>query len=360
MTQTVSLGDVIGNGEIICHNNLRSPLNSRQRSEMLGGYLYYGATGPMDSINQYKFNGYYVLVAEDGTVHGLNGVSPMIQRISGKFWVSNHAHVLCGQDDIDTRYLALALEASDVRPYVTGAVQLKLSKENLFKLKIYWPNRIEREKILNQMDPLDEKIELNRKMNKTLEQIGQALFRHYFIDNPKAEGWERRELGEFFPIKTGKKDANYSSADGDYPFFTCSQSILKAPDYSFDGHALLLAGNGEFNLKLYRGKFEAYQRTYVLIPEREELLGVLYFLMKLKLPEITGGSRGSVIKFITKGMIENYKFPLPNDIELVKMAKIFNQITINIEENVQEIQTLTSLRDSLLPRLMNRKVKLDG
>ena len=196
-------------------------------------------------------------------------------------------------------------------------------------------------------------------MNETLKQMGQALFRHYFIDNPEAEGWDKRELGEFFPVKTGKKDANFGTEDGEYPFFTCAQTISKAPNFSFDAHALLLAGNGDFNLKLYRGKFEAYQRTYVLVPTDEKLVGLLYFLMKMKLPEITGGSRGSVIKFITKGMIENYKFPLPSDSRLAEMAEIFNQITVNIEENNKQIQTLTALRNTLLPRLINGKINLE-
>jgi type I restriction enzyme S subunit len=80
--------------------------------------------------------------------------------------------------------------------------------------------------------------------------------------------------------------------------------------------------------------------------------------MKIKLSEITGGSRGSVIKFITKGMIENYKFTLPDDEALVETSDVFNQLTINIEENVRQIQTLVALRDTLLPRLINGKVEV--
>ena len=240
-----------------------------------------------------------------------------------------------------------------------GSVQTNIAKRAVVEaIKIELPSLPEQQKIADILGTIDEKIELNRQMNETLEQMGQALFRHYFIDNPEAEKWEKRELGEFFPIKTGKKDANFGTEDGEYPFFTCAQTISKAPDFSFDAHALLLAGNGDFNLKLYRGKFEAYQRTYVLIPDDERFVGILYFLMKMKLPEITGGSRGSVIKFITKGMIENYKFALPNDSELAEMSEVFNQITINIEENVKEIQTLTTLRDTLLPQLISGKVKV--
>ena len=351
--EILTIRDIIKADELLIHNQLRVPLNSRQRAEMRGEYPYYGATGQMDSINTYKFDGFYTLVAEDGTVYGANGISPMIQRVRGKFWVSNHAHVLQGKDEVDTKYLALALEMADVRSNITGAVQLKLSKENLLKLKIYWPERKAREEILKLVDPIDQKIELCKKMNATFDTIGRSLFQHTFVDNAYKDSWQKRRLGEFFPVKTGKKDANFGTEDGEYPFFTCAQSISKAPDFSFDAHALLLAGNGDFNLKLYRGKFEAYQRTYVLVPENEHLLGILYFLMSINLHEITGGSRGSVIKFITKGMIENYKFALPEDAELQRMGEVFNELTISIEEGVVQIQVLTTLRNALLMRLID-------
>ena len=257
-------------------------------------------------------------------------------------------------------YYLLRLNRPLLRKYAEsgGSTMPIINKSTFERLAFTIPDLEMQKKIADILGTIDEKIELNRQMNETLEQMGQALFRHYFIDNPEAEKWEKRELGEFFPIKTGKKDANFGTEDGEYPFFTCAQTISKAPDFSFDAHALLLAGNGDFNLKLYRGKFEAYQRTYVLIPNDEQFVGVLYFLMKMKLPEITGGSRGSVIKFITKGMIENYKFALPNDSELAETSEVFNQITVNIEENVKEIQTLTTLRDTLLPQLISGKVKV--
>ena len=265
-------------------------------------------------------------------------------------------------DELLGKYLFYYLQSTKAKQYIeaslAGSTQKFIGLGQLRKFPVELPDPETQKKVADILGTIDEKIELNRQMNETLEQMGQALFRHYFIDNPEAEKWEKRELGEFFPIKTGKKDANFGTEDGEYPFFTCAQTISKAPDFSFDAHALLLAGNGDFNLKLYRGKFEAYQRTYVLIPDDERFVGILYFLMKMKLPEITGGSRGSVIKFITKGMIENYKFALPNDSELAEMSEVFNQITVNIEENVKEIQTLTTLRDTLLPRLISGKVKV--
>lgn len=263
---------------------------------------------------------------------------------------------------IDKSYLFYYLKAPQAREYMTsrsnGSTVMHLSVSSIPKMQLTIPDLDIQQGLAGFLNAIDEKIELNRRTNETLEKIGQAFFKYYFIDNSKAQTWPKRSLGEFFPVKTGKKDANFGTSAGRYPFFTCSQKILRAPDFSFDGHALLLAGNGDFNLKLYRGKFEAYQRTYVLIPHNENLLGFIYFLMSRFLKDIVSGSRGSVIKFITKGMIENFKFTAPTNRELLKISQPLNQLTLNIESNKREIQFLEELRDTLLPRLISGKIKV--
>ena len=252
----------------------------------------------------------------------------------------------------DDRFFAFSTASSG------GAKMPRGDKTQLMKYPVVLPSVEAQKKITDILGTIDEKIELNRLMNETLEQMGQTLFRHYFITNPDTKNWGRRTLGEFFPAKTGKRDANFATEDGDYPFFTCAQAVSRAPSYSFEGSAILLAGNGDFNIKYYTGKFEAYQRTYVLMPYNEGFLGFLYFLMKKDLALITGGSRGSVIKFITKGMIENYKVTLPDDSKLSSTTSTFSEILASITRNTEEIQTLTALRDTFLPKLISGKVKV--
>ncbi len=251
----------------------------------------------------------------------------------------------------DDRFFAFSTASA------SGSKMPRGDKTQIMNYPVNLPPLDQQKKIANIIGSLDEKIELNRRMNETLEQLGQALFRHYFADNPDAKNCKKRSLGEFFPVKTGKKDANFGTKDGKFPFFTCAQTISRAPSYSFDGSAILIAGNGDFNIKYYTGKFEAYQRTYVLIPHNEELLGFLYFLMKKDLSLITGGSRGSVIKFITKGMIENYRVELPDDNDLAAFAPIFSELLALISHSNEQIQTLAALRDILLPKLISGEIE---
>ena len=119
------------------HNNLRKPLSSRQRTEFKGPYPYYGATSIIDHVADYKFDGDYVLVGEDGSVITSDGY-PVVQHPKGKFWVSNHAHVLTGSR-VSNIVLELALNQASVGSLVTGAVQPKLSMGNLKRLMLELP-----------------------------------------------------------------------------------------------------------------------------------------------------------------------------------------------------------------------------
>lgn len=121
-----SFGDVSN-----CFDRKRIPLSKKQREEKKPGAIpYYGATSIMDFIDEWIFDDTYLLVGEDGSVMKDDG-SPFIQYIWGKTWVNNHAHVLQGDDGVSTEHLILFMQAQDITPYVTGAVQLKINQKNM-------------------------------------------------------------------------------------------------------------------------------------------------------------------------------------------------------------------------------------
>lgn len=121
----VSLGDVI-----TLYDSRRIPLSNRERAQRQGKYPYYGAASVMDYVDDYLFDGVYILMGEDGSVIDRND-HPVIQYIWGKFWVNNHAHVLQGSNGVSNEHLMLFLKQINICPYVTGAVQLKLNQGNL-------------------------------------------------------------------------------------------------------------------------------------------------------------------------------------------------------------------------------------
>ena len=241
-----------------------------------------------------------------------------------------------------------------VKSFDTGGTRGNINAKTYGDMPICLPPRHIQDRIAGILGAIDDKIENNRRINANLEFQAQALYKQWFVDN-RSDDWEIKKLSEFFNVVTGKKDANFSTNNGAYPFFTCSQDVLKAPNYSFDGHAILLAGNGDFNVKRYVGKFEAYQRTYVLIPFDNKYHSLLYLTIKYYLQEITGGSRGSVIKFITKGNIADFEIALPCeniDDKLSVLDSIYNVIDSNKAANIN----LATLRDTLLSKLMNGEI----
>lgn len=120
------------------HNKKRKPLSTRERAKRQGIYPYYGATKILDYIDEYKFEGEFILLAEDGTVKTERD-TPYLQFVEGKFWVSNHAHVLSGNGKYSNEFLYLCLNNKNVIPIITGAVQLKINKQNSESLEFVVP-----------------------------------------------------------------------------------------------------------------------------------------------------------------------------------------------------------------------------
>ena len=149
-------------------------------------------------------------------------------------------------------------------------------------------------------------------------------------------------LGDYVKIKTGKLDANESSENGQYPFFTCSVEPLKIDTYSYDCECVLVAGNGDLNVKYYNGKFDAYQRTYIIESKDKKILSVpyLYCFLDGYVEELRKQSIGGVIKYIKLGNLTEAQIP---------MCSITEQN--EIVENLNKVNTLIILRKQQLSKL---------
>lgn len=231
-----------------------------------------------------------------------------------------------------------------------GTVFGSINKTDISNLEVQVPSLREQIQIGLTLKAIDDKIENNKKINHHLEQMALSIFKEEFSKKEVTN-----KLGDFFPVITGKKDANIAKG-GEYPFFSCSQNISYTDNYSFNARAILLAGNGDFNVKIFNGKFEAYQRTYVLIPNNDEHFGYLYYAIKYFLNDITSGHRGSVIKFITKGQIEHFDIFMTSNKEKLFL---FNSFVENIANNNKEIDKLSNIRDTLLPKLLSGEISVN-
>jgi type I restriction enzyme, S subunit len=318
------------------------------------------------------------------TVISARGTVGAIAQLKRQMAFNQSCFGLKAREEIITKdylYYLLKYNIRNFKLNTHGSVFDTITKSTFESINVKIPSIKKQEEITKILSYLDNKIELNNKINKTLEELAQTLYKHWFVDFefPNEEGkpykssggemvesklgmiprgWKIKSLGEYFPIVTGKKNANIADTSGNYKFFTCSKEIFQTLDYSFDAEAILVAGNGDFNVKYYKGKFEAYQRTYVLVPYKPILTGLLYYSIKYNLPLITASSRGSVISFITKGSIENFHITMPDDESLNHVANMFyNFLSLTANYN-SETEELTKLRDLLLPKLMSGEIEV--
>lgn len=241
---------------------------------------------------------------------------------------------------------------------------------------ITYPESIEEQrKIASIFDDITTKIDLNAQLCAELEAMAKTLYDYWFVqfdfpdENGKPyrtsggamewcqalgrevpKGWKTKRVSDLTKVVTGKEDANFSTADGEYKFFTCGQEPLCCDTPAFTGKAVLIAGNGDFNVKHYTGSFNAYQRTYVLIPNEDKYYAAMFIAAKDTIQFFRQGSNGSIVKFITKGDVENITLLSPtNDDLLQRLNGIIEQIELFEKENDE----LIKLRDWLLPMLMN-------
>lgn len=278
-------------------------------------------------------------------------------------------------EEIVPEYAAYFFRSSYFRAQCQSLASLitraSLNDGMIRRFKIRFPKEKKcQEKIGKILLTYDSLIENNTKRIRLLEKMAENLYKEWFVRfrfpghekvkmvNGLPKGWKYVNFGKLSPIVTGKKDANFASPNGKYKFFTCSKADLMADSYSFDCFAIILAGNGDLNVKLYKGQFEAYQRTYVLTPYDISHIYISYYTIQSALDRLLVGAAGAVIKFLTKGMIEKIKIVVP-DQSLLRKFNIMLDANFKIRQNLIARNTLLARqRDLLLPRLMSGKLEV--
>ena len=191
------------------------------------------------------------------------------------------------------------------------------------------------------------------------------LFSHGTKDEPRKqteigeipESWEVVRLEDVCTFTTGKLNSEQATADGQYPFFTCSQETFRIDSYSFDQEAILLAGNnarGIYSVKYYKGRFDAYQRTYVITIEDTKRLSYQYFLydLFLRLELLRRQSIGATTKYLTAPIIKNLGLALPPPSEQLMISSVFWSCDEKIAAFEQEAERLDELFHAMLDELM--------
>lgn len=162
---------------------------------------------------------------------------------------------------------------------------------------------------------------------------------------------EYRKLKTLAKYPTGKLNSNAAVEDGKYPFFTCAHEIYRIDQYSYDGEYVLLGGNnasGDFPIFYYNGKFDAYQRTYLIQPlSKDTDTKYLYYSIGLKLHQMKANASGTATKFLTQPILNNINIEYRNIEEQKRIADILSTYDNLIENNNKRIKLLEQMAENL-------------
>lgn len=234
-----------------------------------------------------------------------------------------------------------------------GAVFASINKAEIAALPIATCPLPEQHRIVAILDEAFDGIATAKANAEQNLQNARTLFESV-LDSVRGE---EASLGSYVSIKTGKLDANAATENGAYPFFTCAKEIYAIDNYAFDCEAILLAGNnavGDFNVKHYEGKFNAYQRTYVITVSDENRLSYrfLYFQLLKSLRRFKEQSVGAGTKFLKLGMINDLEISLPPIAKQIETASRLDALldeTQRLESLYrQKLASLDELKKSLL------------
>ena len=228
--------------------------------------------------------------------------------------------------------------------YASGSTFLEISNSEIKKTKCAVPSIEEQTEIATFLSAIDRKIEVQNKIISDLKVLKKELCRKMLSSIT-----EYKTLCELCSITTGKLDANANTPDGLYPFFTCGKDTLSIDNYAFDGEAILIAGNGDIgHTKYYCGKFNAYQRTYVLMNFKADAqfikMGIDTYLPQ-KISEETQGGAMPYIKLSTLTLL---KIPFATEEKQLSIRNHYNAIVKKVENEMKILDLLLQQKSYFL------------
>lgn len=383
----------------------------RESDRKPGPYPYYGASGIVDWVDGYLFDGEYLLIGEDGE-NLRTRQTPIAFMAKGRFWVNNHAHIVRGNHRADTRFLSYALSQTDIGGYLTGSTMPKLTQGNLNRIPVVAPPLTEQKAIAAVLGALDDKIELNRRMNATLDAMARALFQSWFVDfdpvRAKAEGRPPAGLDEptaaLFP-------AHFQDSElGEIPqgwrvgtindlthFSRTSLTPASFPAEAFDHYSLPAFDDGrvpkvELGGAIKSNKFIIPKDAVLLsklnphipriwapsLSEERRAIGSTEFLVASPAKGVTReliywlfssdtfariygtlvtGTTGSHQRINAESVLATSVVAAPFPL-IQKFTALTKPMLARINHNIAQSRTLAAFRDGLLPTLLSRRISI--
>ena len=350
------------------YNSKRIPLTEIDRIK--GEYPYYGASGIIDYVKDYIFDGEYILLGEDGANIVMRN-SRLAFLAKGKFWVNNHAHIFQAKDS--NTFLCEALERINYTKYNTGTAQPKLNSDVVKKIKLLVPLKQEQEKIASFLTSVDTKIEQLTKKEELLQQYKKGVIQKIFNqeirfkadDGSEFCDWEEKSLNELVEFSNGKAHENDIDESGDYivvnsKFISSNGTVKKysnsqiAPLYKNDIVMVMSdVPNGKALSKCYlideNNKYTLNQRICSLRQTINNNKFLIYLINRNKYYLAFDSGVGQTN--LRKDEVLNLKLKVPCLEEQNKIANFLSSIDCKIEQTQKQLESSKEFKKALLQQM---------
>ena len=349
----------------------RIPLSSAQREKRQGTFRYYGAQGVIDHVDDYIYDGTYLLIAEDG--ENLKSKKQNIaQVVDGQFWVNNHAHIVQGNEQCDTRFLCYLINSMDLSGYVTGSAQPKLSQANLNAVTLSLPTLAEQKRIVEYLYMLDQKIDVNRQINDNLQQQAMSLYAEMFL-NSSDSNVTSGTLSDIAVITMGQSPSGSSyNEDGVGEVFYQGRAEFgfrfpKRRLFTTEPKRMAEAGDVLLSVRAPVGDLNiAYERCCIgrglgaIHSKTGHSSFVLYTMFALRSQLDVFNGEGTVFVSINRDALNAIPIDIPPVTEIDQFEVVAHPIDELIRANYEENCRLEAIRDSLLPKLMSGEIDVSA
>ncbi|WP_435123473.1 restriction endonuclease subunit S [Micromonospora tulbaghiae] len=359
------LGDVTIN-----FDRHRKPVKAAERAA--GPYPYYGASGVVDHVSDYLFNGEYLLVAEDGE-NLRTRKTPVAFIATGKFWANNHAHVLKGNELANTYYLAYAIERLDLSGYLTGSTQPKLTQAALNSIRINLPEKNEQDAIAAVLRALDDKIAVNDHIAAASRELGKSLYQSAVNESSQeivvgklSDLLTRGQAPRYIKESTGTTVLNQKCVRGGRIVLEparMTEADRVKPDRILQKYDILVNSTGVGTLGrvgIWSHNAAATTDSHITIiriaPPVPAIIGG--FALLAAQPEIEALGEGSTGQTeLNRSKLASLVVRIPTR-NVEELAGRLSGLEDRADAALIESKTLTKVRDSLLPELMSGRLRV--
>ena len=330
--------------------------NQKAVESPTGTIPIYGTGGLMGYSTKSLYDKPSILIGRKGTINKVKYIDEPFWTVDTLFYSVINETLAC------PKFLYYQLSLIDFLKYNEGTTIPSLRTETLNRIEVFLPPLATQQKIAQILSSLDDKIELNNKINDNLEQQAQAIFKSWFVDfepfgGKMPEGWKVGKLSDLITVKYGKDHKKLN--DGNYPVYGSGGIMRYVEKFLYDKESVLIPRKGTLNNVFYINEpFWSVDTMFYTEMKKENIAKYVYFFVKGK--DLNSMNAGSAVPSMTTEILNAIEVVIPSDEYLEKFENIVSPMFKQIKQCIIENENLASIRDTLLPKLMNGEIETNS